>query len=118
MSRLPGDIEGLLRRGSPVVCGGDRGIVKRRCRDHLLDGEWVCCWDSHDGEAVEYGPDLDLTDPTGRAHAAAWVEFQGRRPTVSQINALHAARRFHDMTPDQIDTLRLLVLRLAGREET
>ena len=77
---LPGDIEGLLRRGSPGVdtASGQRGVI----------------WDASDSSAsmltVDFHGDshllhypscaggmemlaLDLTDATGRAHAAWWL---------------------------------------------
>lgn len=63
---LPGDIPGLLRRGSPVIY--------RRRQDVVCDDP---------GDAVYIGSvdfrvaldmlALDLTDPTGRAHAAWWL---------------------------------------------
>ena len=120
LSSLPGDIPGLLRRCSPLVFVGlpDLGIERgtRGVLDAISgDGKRLC---------VDAFPDLvglhevvlDLTDPTGRAHAAAWVLSQ--RATTSSIDeaeALRLALVWSDMTPAQIDTLARLVLRLAGR---
>ncbi len=78
---LPGDIPGLLRRGSPVVLAtrtyggsvfldGARGVV---CSDggrvgtETLGGSPVLVSTSPRDLA------LDLTDATGRAHAAWWA---------------------------------------------
>ena len=98
LSSLPGDIPGLLRRGSPIIAAETYcGVVAEM-------------------EALDNAPALDLTDPTGRAHAAAWVLSQ--RATTSSIDeaeALRLALVWSDMTPAQIDILARLVLRLAGR---
>ena len=74
---LPGDIPGLLRRGSPVtvltVALGP-AVVFRVDRDGFsvqsddadeMDG----AWGGYTGSALA----LDLSDPTGRAHAAWWL---------------------------------------------
>ena len=64
---------------------------------------------------------LDLTDPTGRAHAARWAyhhpAVQGYTGlTHDEHMAMETALHFDPMTPTQIDTLARLALRLAGRE--
>ena len=63
---------------------------------------------------------LDLTDPTGRAHAAWWAMWESGNqggPVWSADEQQAFSRAIHDdaMTPTQIDTLARLVLRLAGR---
>ena len=63
---------------------------------------------------------LDLTDPTGRAHAARWVyhhpAVQGYTGLTREESAvMETALHFDPMTPTQIDILARLVLRLAGR---
>lgn len=75
---LPGSIPGLLRRGSPVLVP-----VSRRVRaigrlalvlGHGIDHDGVLV--TADGPAVWEAPSdvhLDLSDPTGRAHAAWWA---------------------------------------------
>ncbi len=76
---LPGTIKGLLRRGSPVHGdNGMRGVVVRVDKTSV-----VIAWDfpkDQEGCAVEddYPLDspylsLDLSDSTGRAHAASWL---------------------------------------------
>lgn len=115
LSTLPGAIPGLLRRGSSA-------IHYSRRRDETVT-DVVTSVD--DGYA--YGPDqplsdlaLDLSDPTGRAHAAAWAYhhpatqgFTGL--THDEYVVIETALHFDPMTPEQIDTLARLVLRLAGR---
>jgi hypothetical protein len=72
---LPGTIPGLLRRGSPVTQGARSGVVVHLWEvDGMASVAWAppddtatdCCW-SVDRLA------LDLTDATGRAHAAWWL---------------------------------------------
>jgi hypothetical protein len=70
---LPGTIPGLLRRGSPVctlvgpgdliVGFSDRLTPHRGEGAYLASGSWVRL----------VGASLDLTDATGRAHAAWWL---------------------------------------------
>lgn len=79
MSRLtlPGDIEGLLRRGSPVVALGeepDADPTVAKFTEYngfpgAVLGGWCLEQDTH------YLCDLalDLEDATGRAHAAWWL---------------------------------------------
>jgi len=131
LSFLPGDIPGLLRRGSPV---------------HWRDEQtpfvvaWIGPWpdaDLEDGAIVQAAPcgyglisiedtarnfALDLTDATGRAHAAAWgwrkaypsgVDFTTADDRA--VKLLSGALRFEPATPEQIDVLCRLCLRLAGR---
>lgn len=127
LTSLPGDIPGLLLRGSPIIHGLRfpwRGLV-------LTDGvrsDGSILGASPASETVQ-GPipatriALDLTDPTGRAHAAWWADERA----ISLMRAaadvgphalgeiMDTARRGGDMTPAQIDALARLVLRLAGR---
>jgi hypothetical protein len=127
LASLPGDIPGLLWRGSPcridkwadycAVGAPDNGAVRlAAARGARIDSF---------GVAMVY---LDLTDPTGRWNAAVWAE---RAPTyadtmevlrrrehtfyVAAIDAVCSAKAGQPMTPEQIDTLARLVLRLAGR---
>lgn len=88
---LPGDIPGLLRKGSPVVLAtrtyggsvfldGARGVV---CSDggrvgtETLGGSPVLVSTSPRDLA------LDLTDATGRAHAAWWWNSRRQRSTTA-----------------------------------
>ena len=62
---LPGTIPGLLRRGSPVthIDGSRLVVVELDGDDAKLPSGW----------AYTRLLDLDLTDATGRAHAAWWL---------------------------------------------
>jgi len=70
---LPGSIPGLLRRGSPVFVGRKRepSVVREinACRG---DGNAVGVWNGWLNAAIHLIA-LDLTDATGRAHAAWWL---------------------------------------------
>ena len=77
---LPGTIPGLLRRGSPVI--DDRGrraaVTVWFVRQDFVT--WTIVGDDLDeipkwqhGEGLPAGVALDLTDATGRAHAAWWL---------------------------------------------
>lgn len=121
LTTLPGDIPGLLRRGSPVLSfGAERATI------HAIEGERYWCALTYSDPSISvpitvfrYPPDLalDLTDPTGRAHAAWWARDRyEQRPPDHEWDLLNFARYGGDMTPKQIDLLAHLVLRLAGRE--
>ena len=147
LTTLPGDIQGLLLRGSPVVIDfwrahchdleatGDPDLDGRpedfQCRGVIAsvdDGVFFAAWLSSEGEdggADDIHQDwmiLDLTDRTGRAHAAWWLMDRwraGPRLSTEDRNLILSFCRFAeqgaDMTPEQIDALARLVLRLAGR---
>lgn len=72
---LPGSIPGLLRRGSPCLLADGRPITIHGVRPH---GAWgatggqMFSGGELDGAKFE-GLSLDLTDATGRAHAAWWL---------------------------------------------
>lgn len=86
---LPGDIPGLLRRGSPVLRHPLGSPVVPSIEAALCHGVEMRPRRGGDGEelCVDLGGDypapmrwwpaarvsLDLTDPTGRAHAAWWL---------------------------------------------
>ena len=120
ITTFPGDIPGLLRRGSPVIYAG------RRCI--LVDVGALLCAVAVTGptgrvsiEAV--GPSslaLDLTTPTGRIHLLWWIEAQaGPWPREVPLHlierVIELVRDGADLTPEQIATLRELGLRFAGR---
>ena len=127
LTSLPGDIPGLLRRWSPVAWPGEQRGSTRRGAYVGPDGAChVVYQDSSDEEhlskyvtepidRLDYPPDLDLTDLTGRAHAAWWLNARRDQVTFLEQYMVDAARMGIDMTPKQIDTLARLVLRLAGR---
>lgn len=86
---LPGDIPGLLRRGSPVVktwhddidADGNPTVLFTASGFYLRDlapdkaGRRCLCWFDNESIGLDSGfpPALDLTDATGRAHAAWWL---------------------------------------------
>jgi len=140
LTSVPGDILGLLKRGSPVWIDfwrshchdidatGDpdldglpedfqcRGVVTG-IDDGVISAAWLSS-ESEDGGADDIHQDwmtLDLTDATGRAHAAWWLDERRAHVTFLEQYLVDAAMRKQDMTPEQIDTLARLVLRLAGR---
>ena len=122
---LPGAILGLLRRGSPVtlrprvygdvtLMHGGQGVVHDAARG-------VAVVDTFGGSprVVRYGREdvaLDLTDPTGRAHAA-WLVVANCDPSDLLDNdsrAVFAALSGEDMKPEDIERLRLVCLHVAG----
>ena len=118
---LPGTIPGLLRRCSPVVAhvsmaagdvffaAGARAVVFDVDPDAGLlsiEGGWFA--------PAQWS--LDLSDPTGRAHAAWWVIAKCDPSTLSvdaSVVVLLGATG-EDMTPEQINRLRLVCLHVAG----
>ena len=74
---LPGAIPGLLRRGSPCLFrDGDGPItlhVANYERDEFMGGVGRDYQHSYTNGAEAAGLLLDLTDATGRAHAAWWL---------------------------------------------
>lgn len=126
---LPGDLPGLLRRGSPVVflAGGGTAAICARPIDYKGRVCWLTWWENgRHGASQPSHPSsfaLDLTDPTGRVHAAWCVNEQVTTPSVEAlvtpyISILMLAFSGVDMTDDEIATLRDLCLRLAGREQS
>lgn len=91
---LPGDIPGLLRRGSPVLVPASARIPPGPHEYALVDGEdidsdgwWV--WTSGRGRALVAPAHiwLDLTDATGRAHAAWWLASHAKNWPHTQADA-------------------------------
>jgi hypothetical protein len=129
---LPGDIPGLLRRGSPVRL--DRlpawgGTLPVGAPGVVLEPEEMnralVAWFSHQVESVHQANiALDLADPTGRAHAAWWVAplLAARTPNnagdlyrhQSALALLRHAQRGPGWEPlaGEVDELRDLCLRL------
>lgn len=129
---LLGDIPGLLRESSRVrsrLVPGCVGLVLRVRDNGTAD---VCWYGKADGtgDEVEHGVPLcelalDLSDPTGRAHAAWWLDSKG----VTQSHCLAIGERWLDleeilsqscsggeMPRACVDILRRLVLAVAGLE--
>lgn len=129
LDRCSADIPGLCLVWSPLFIGMPAtGRIARgalRSVDPMSDGRYRV-WAENDfaGALGALPADLwlDLTDPTGRAHAAWWLMDRwrsGPRLPVEDrrlvIEVCRFAEQGADMTPTQIDTLARLVLRLAGR---
>lgn len=120
LTTLPGDIPGLLRRGSPLLDCGHPCL----CREVFRNRDGSASSIRHDrayhadGRVDSFV--LDLTDATGRAHAAAWAyhhpAIQGFTGILRDEHAvMETSLHFDPMTPEGIDALARLVLRLAGR---
>ncbi len=128
---LPGTLPGLLRRGSPVVTAKD---VRRRGGRTIPVGlpglvisigtdPWCFLTGGATGFFEAQDLALDLTDPTGRAHAAWWAWADDRMlraqlldPAWSRPDTLHLLAEAHSGRPLAnifIARLRDLCLRLA-----
>jgi hypothetical protein len=71
---LPGTLPGLLRRGSPILDRNEPGVVVRLPMATLgEDNPRVVMAFGRQGSPPLSVLALDLTDPTGRAHAAWWA---------------------------------------------
>ncbi len=117
LSTFPGDVPGVLRRGSPVL--GSRSSSAWTClgTPTATGLVWVAS-DRHPRtqQAMVAQLTRDLTDPTARSHLAAWCRARLMQPCNSTSwFALCCAETYRDMTPHQIDTLARLGLRLTGR---
>lgn len=134
---LPGDIVGLLKRGSPIImqtgAGPRPGVVMR----FQPDGEVMFAWTGEDdGEQFDTTDPLppralalDLSDPTGRAHAAWWLRasvprganndriYPGATGEVQAdvTSTAHRAMLGMDMDVNQVFILRRACLAVAGR---
>lgn len=118
---LPGDLPGLLRRGSPVVAlDGVTGVVLGIGANGEVSVGWLDDWSMERGPLDKLGLRLDLTDPTGCVHAAWWAVQALIREHDGVIgydddDAVKRALHGVPMTDADIATLRDLCLRLAGR---
>jgi hypothetical protein len=116
---LPGTIPGLRLHSAPVIYlrTGDRGVAML-----TPDGRIVVmfCPAGARGPWTEAAsPDelaLDLSDPTGRAHAAWWAVAHSDLSTISAHDArvILSAVTGEDMKPEDVDRLRLVCLHVAG----
>lgn len=116
---LPGDIPELLRRGSPVLrLPGDQPEWTVTDGVNALGLVWLGRPGTFraTSEAHVCKLALDLTDATGRWHAALWATAHSNgRLTSDDLWVIQLARQTSNMTPEQIDELARLVLRLAER---
>jgi hypothetical protein len=113
---LPGTIPGLLRRGSPVRASNDPerlGVVVGTGSSLGTLVFWH--WSETTSWTLETPVDLDLSDPTGRAHAAWWY-LRAKPDPPAEVDALafFKATISADMTDAEIDRLRFACLCLAG----
>lgn len=130
LNTLPGDIPGLLRRGSAllytaalmpavVVAVIDEEFGDSPMLSLAIFGQNVLSDRCVDVPSCEVRSQvvLDLTDPTGRAHAAWWaLDRDGFGIGLDHGDLIEDATQGADMIPEEIDALARLVLRLAGRE--
>ena len=110
----------LVRRGSPVIVNGHRRVVSE-----LLIDDGSAAWVAEPHGAVERAPErgspaLDLTDETGRWHAARWLHslrFSRELSTLSaeECRVITSAGTGGEMSPQQIDLLAHVVYRAAKR---
>lgn len=119
LNTLPGDIPNLIRQWSPLRLQDGNSTVALAIEPNHVEvfARPSNCWANAEvGRLLLARVALDLTDPTGRAHAAWWCNgrFDGH-PGDDAWKALSLACAGIEMTPTQIDTLARLVLRLAGR---
>jgi hypothetical protein len=131
---LPGTIPGLLRRGSPVILatrtyGGSvfldaaRGVVCSeggRVATETLGGSPVLV-STGAGDLA-----LDLSGPTGRAHAAWWLADQDGdvlaeawdlvlgEPDADPLHRINLWASGEDLDEARIRSLRLVCLHVAG----
>lgn len=129
LTTLPGDIPGLLCDFSPLSRvydprrPGERGVVLStppRTSYCIVKWQFDSVTELLGELTAAYR--LDLTDPTGRVHAAWFIRDLAERDgevwltlTVADWSLIGVAEAGRNMTPTQIDTLARLVLRLAGR---
>jgi hypothetical protein len=119
LDRIPDaqDIFGLLRRWSPVFLTGEDEGYKSAVADPERP-DIVTDEGTKDVESVA----LDLTDKYGRVDAAWFIRNLAEQDgevwltlTIADWSLIGVAEAGRNMTPEQIDTLARLVLRLAGR---
>lgn len=122
LTTLPGDIPGLLVRGSPIVLSGLGGGFTVVIGIDL--GSKLASFPTKGHVAAESLPKiaLDLRDETGRSHAARWAIEHWRRMSSPQgalsefeYRTCRDALDYRDMDRVATDDLARLVLRLAGR---
>ena len=130
---LPGTIPGLLRRGSPVLSPGITGevVLSREPRGFIGEEPVAGALVAHPALGVQWlaldDLALDLSDPTGRAHAAWWIsahddcydschdfdDWLGEGHYEAAVGADEGS----DMDPEDIARLRAVALAVAERTE-
>ncbi len=122
---LPGDIPGLLRRGSPVVRVSRMDAPSVVITLGTVAAKIGYPWSIDDEDVDTHwvgGLALDLNDATGRAHAAWWCRAQPvpwGDLTSYEVGTLQRfcgyAEQQQQFQPAEVDSFARLVLRLAGR---
>lgn len=118
---LPGDIPGLERKGSPCIGPkGGRFIVHPN-----VGPSGYAIYDDGTVAPAPRVRRLDLSDPTGRAHAAWFVLHPTWDEPIHTLPAWMSRRQFAElmahaiegrsMEPHRIALLRRIVLHVAGR---
>lgn len=136
LSRLPGDLFTTFLRGTPIFAHGTNAVIQGPDArpEGERHGEWFASpadsWQDDLGEWIPDGVrsvktseiEVDLEAEIGRSVAAWWALVEDRRISPfgrSDRDALlglcEVAQAGREMTPEQIDTLVRLCLRLAGR---
>lgn len=125
LTTIAGDIPGLLRKWSPVLVtiDSDKPPVRGVVLDPTIEPDEpdlrCLVWNERNGRDNKAAMFvcLDLTDPTGRAHAAAYAicRAMDREMSTEERQCVRYALDWAEMHPDEIDTFARLVLRLAGR---
>ena len=121
LDRVPATIPGLVQPGTWLANTNEKAVVVS------LEGPglaYVAMRTDHKHPAKHvqwFGYTLrswsvDLTDRTSRVHAAWWAFSVEPAISGPETDLLYKAEAGLDMTPEQIDTLARLVLRLAREE--
>lgn len=106
INTLPGRIPKLLRRGSSVWYN-KRAYVVESVEECRLSGLWLA--------PEQFATcQLDLDNETSRWHAGLWCNQCREYVTFTEQFTVDIALRGQDMTPQQIDLLARIVLRLAS----
>lgn len=135
LSRLPGDIFTTFLRGTPIFAHGVAAVIQGpdTTPENKRHGEWLASpadfWNDGLGEWIHDGArsvktseiEVDLEAEIGRAVAAWWAIsadngselYAAERGKLSVLCGL--AESGKPMSPEQIDMLARLCLRLAGR---
>lgn len=121
LNRIRGDLPGLLRRGTPVR-NKSNGWLGYVWSVHPATSEANVCYCLCGATPTPItNLEMDLGNATARCHLAWWVRANtdtgnvfGALVAVEHV-ALRKAVYNEPMTPDQIDTLARIALRLAER---
>lgn len=126
IDRIKNPPPGMLRRGSPTIYSEAIPATVLRIQEIrpsiigasiALDNSPMLPDRCTDAEFRDLA--LDLTDPTGRAHLAAWIDRQRERNPfpigVSETRVMLSAAHFWDMTVAETDLLARVGFAAMGR---